>query len=122
MKHTLLAFLFSLAISPAWGDELAGTWKAAEAPAWVEINFAGDTGSGTVVRNDKFPERVGRQVLKGLVAGGKPGTWTGQIYAERLEEYKDAKISVDGEEMEIKVKVGFMSRTIEWQRVDALPQ
>jgi hypothetical protein len=39
-----------------------------------------------------------------------------------LGEYKDAEISLSEPDiMQFKVKVGFMSRTIEWMRVDAVP-
>ena len=41
-------------------------------------------GSGTVVRNDKFPERAGREILKGLAAGdAEAQTWRGLIYVEK---------------------------------------
>ena len=80
-------------------------------------------GKGTVMRNDKYPERVGREILKDLQADdAKESLWRGQIYAERLGEYKDAEISLpEPGRMEIKVKVGFMSRTVEWVRVDKIP-
>ena len=82
-----------------------------------------EKGKGTVVRNDKFPERVGREILKDLVTEDlEQGLWRGQIYAERLGEYRDAEITLaEPDRMSIKVKVGFMSRTVEWQRVEAVP-
>ena len=39
-------------------QDIAGFWQHAEEPGWIEISLA--TGTGTVVRNDKFPERAGR--------------------------------------------------------------
>jgi hypothetical protein len=61
------------------------------------------------VRNDEYPDRVGRVLLKDLAAPGEEGgSWRGQVYAQRLEEYKDAEISLPKPDfMEIKVKVGF---------------
>ena len=45
-------------------------------------------GAGTVVRNDKFPDRVGREILKGLEADkSEQGLWRGLIYIEKLAEY-----------------------------------
>ena len=101
--------------------EISGFWKHADEPGWIEISL--DEGKGTVVRNDKFPERVGRQIIKELQAdGSKENLWRGQVYAEKLGEYKDAEISLkEPDLMQFKVKVGFMSRTIEWVRVDAVP-
>ena len=48
--------------------------------------------------------------------------WRGQVYSERLGEYKDAEVSLsEPDSLEIKVKVGFMSRTVSWVRVDEVP-
>jgi len=97
-------------------EDLNGFWKYTEEPGWIEINL--DEGTGTVVRNDKYPERVGRELLKDLRADdSEEGRWLGQIYAEQLGEYKDAEITLpEPGLMEITVKVGFMSRTVEWAR------
>ena len=76
-----------------------------------------------MVRNDEYPDRVGRVLLKDLSTQGEEGgSWRGQVYAQRLEEYKDAEISLPKPDfMEIKVKVGFMSRTVNWKRVTEVP-
>jgi len=102
-------------------DDIAGFWKHSEEPGWIEIRL--DEGIGTVLRNDKFPERVGREILKDLTADdSEQGLWKGQIFAEKLGEYKDAEITLaEPDRMKIKVKVGFMSRTLEWLRVDEVP-
>ena len=108
--------LAMLAAPLAFAEDIAGFWKHAEEPAWIEIQL--DEGKGTVRRNDKFPERVGREILKDLKADeSEQGIWRGQVYAERLGEYKDAEISMpEPDRMSIKVKVGFISRTVEWVR------
>ena len=76
------------------------------------------------MRNDVVPERVGREILKGLSADeSDEGVWRGQVYAERLGEYKDAEVSLnEDDQLQIKVKVGFMSRTVDWVRVDKVPE
>ena len=121
MMRMLLLIWILVAAPLASADDISGFWKNAKHPAWIEIRL--DEGVGTVVRNDKFPERVGRKVLKNLEAdAGDVGLWRGQVYAERLGEYRDAKITLLApDRMDFKVKVGFMSRTIEWQRVDEVP-
>lgn len=102
--------------------DISGFWKQAEEPGWIEINV--EAGKGTVVRNDKFPERVGREIVRELKAdGSKENLWQGQVYAEKLGEYKDVEISLaEPDLMQFKVKVGFMSRTVEWVRVDAVSE
>jgi hypothetical protein len=121
------AFMYVLGlllVSPALiAADLSGFWQHEELPAWIEVRFEGGVGTGTVVRNDEYPERVGRVLLKELVPDeGEADTWRGKVYAERLEEYKDGEISLpQANLMRIKVKVGFMSRTVEWNRVEAVP-
>jgi uncharacterized protein (DUF2147 family) len=122
MKFSRIFFVAALLAAPfASAEDISGLWKHADEPGWIEISL--DEGRGTVIRNDKFPERVGREILKDLVTEDpEQALWKGLIYAEKLGEYKDAQISlVEPDRMTIKVKVGFMSRTVEWQRVEAVP-
>ena len=102
---------------------LAGVWKHAEEPGWIEIQFEDDRGRGTVLRNDLFPEREGRLLLRNLAAdASKPNLWRGEIYVERFEEFKKAELKLDGgARMTIEVKVGFISRSLDWVRVDSVP-
>jgi len=115
-------FLCAMLTAPlSLAGDISGFWKHADEPGWIEISL--DEGDATVVRNDKFPERVGRLIIKELqVDGSSENLWRGQVYAEKLGEYKDAEISLkEPDLMQFTVKVGFMSRTIEWVRVDAVP-
>ena len=101
--------------------DISGIWKHEENPAWIEIRL--EEGSGAVVRNDTFPDRMGRTILNDLQADkSKKGLWHGVIYVEKLGEYKDVEISLpEADQMLIKGRVGFMSRTVEWVRVDEMP-
>lgn len=121
MRFSLFMVTAFLLAPWSFADDIAGFWKHADEPGWIEINL--EEGRGTVVRNDRFPERVGREIVKDLKADdSKENLWLGQVYAEKLGEYKNAEISLqEPGRMEFKVKVGFMSRTIEWVRVDTVP-
>ncbi len=121
IARLLLTLGFSLAAPLLAADDLSGFWKHSDVPAWIEIRL--DEGKGTVIRNDKFPERVGREIVRNLKADdSEKKLWLGEIYAERLGEYRDAKISLpEPGRMEFKIKVGFMSHTIEWVRVEEVP-
>lgn len=113
MIRSALVVITMLAAPLVCAQDISGFWKHTEEPGWIEVRL--DEGKATVVRNDKFPERVGREILKDLRADdAEKGLWRGQVYAEKLGEYKDAKVTlVEPGRMEIKVKVGFMRRTIE---------
>ena len=121
MKLSLFVVAAFLVAPLPLAQDISGLWKHADEPGWIEINL--EEGSGTVVRNDKYPERVGREIVKNLKAEGSENKlWLGEVYAEKLGEYKNAEISLpQPDRMEFKVKVGFISRTIEWVRVDKVP-
>lgn len=83
----------------------------------------GGIASGKVIRHEEYPERVGREILKDLAPSesGK-GVWRGQIYAVPLGEYMDVEASLpEPDSLDMKVKIGFMSRTVSWVRVATLP-
>ena len=122
MKPYLILLIAALSVLPqALAGDISGYWKLTNEPGWIEINL--EQGKGVVARNDKFPERVGREFLKDLTAGdSEKGPWQGQVFIERFGEYKDAEISMaKPDRLIIKVKLGFMSRTLEWYRVDRVP-
>lgn len=77
-------------------------------------------GRATVFRNDKKPERVGREMLKEIKSSSKrQNLWYGMLYVEKLDEYTRVEISIpDSKRMLITGKVGFFSRTTEWLRED----
>ena len=121
---TLATLVAICLVSPALrAGDLGGFWQHEKLPAWIEVRFEEGVGTGTVRRNDEYPERVGRVLLKELVPDeDEADTWRGQVYAERFEEYKDAVITLPEEGvMQIKVKVGFISRSVEWSRVEVIP-
>jgi uncharacterized protein (DUF2147 family) len=112
-------FLCALLFAPqALSSDISGFWKHEKEPVWIEIRL--EEGVGTVVRNEKFPERLGRKVLKDLRPDtSKQGSWRGLVYLERLGKYTDVEISLSGaDRMLFKGQVGFMSRTTEWVRAE----
>lgn len=122
-RKVLLAAAGYLASSVSLAADLAGYWQNEGQPAWIEVRFENESATGTVRRNDKRPDAVGRILLKDVVSDeNNPGSWRGQIYAERLQEYRDAEITLpQPDQMQIKVNVGFMSRTVSWTRAERVP-
>ena len=120
LKSTL--FVGALLFTPlAVSGDISGFWKHVKAPVWIDIQL--EEGSGTVVRNDKFPDRVGRNILKDLQADkSKQDEWHSLIYVEKLGDYKDVEIALpEANQMLFKGRIGFISRTVEWVRVDGIP-
>ena len=116
----LMQVLFLLSVQWVHAEGIAGVWKHSSEPGWIEIDQV--RGEATVVVNEKFPERVGRVLLKDLAPDPKrDNRWTGQVYAEQFGEYRDVEVSLTEKGiLRFKVKVGFISRKIDWVR-SALP-
>jgi len=115
----ILFFSTLLSASIAFSNDLSGYWKHAKHNVWIEM----EKSTGIVVRNDRFPERVGRTFLTDITINkNKQNTWYGQIYIEKLEDYKKVGISLpETDQMLITGKMGFMSRTAKWMRIDKVP-
>ena len=113
--------LLMLSSARVAAGDLVGIWQHESEPVWIQIE-ANET-VGRVQRNDNKPEAVGFEMIKDLAqTGNDKARWTGQVYAAKLGEFKSAEIElIDEDVMRFKVKVGFMSRTVEWQRVDEVP-
>ena len=124
IKQYLSMVALSLFGTSVLAADLAGTWKHDEQPVWVEVSKEGEVASGTVLRNDNKPDAVGAVFLRDVKSAGEKGSlWKGQVYAAALGEFKDAEISLPtGDTMKIKVKVGFMSRSVTWSRVESVPE
>lgn len=113
-KSRVMIVAALLASSFASAGGISGVWKHADEPVWIEIDL--EKKAGIVIRNDVYPERVGRVLLKDLAEENpEEARWKGKIYVEKRDEYRDAKISPIGvSRMEITVKVGFISRNVKW--------
>ena len=102
------------------GDDLAGYWQHESEPVWIEMQP--ETGQGVMLRNDNRPDRVGFLVVTDLEASDEPNKWSAQVFAARLGEYRKADITLSSDgRMVFTVKVGFMRRSVEWQRVSEVP-
>lgn len=129
IKASLLFVLLlnALLLAPiAAAEEIAGLWKPARGDAILEISFSktaeGAAGTGIVVRNGTHPERVGRVFLKDLQTNNSRNKlWLGLIWVEKMDEYKGVEVSLpEADRMVTTGRVGFLSRSMEWQRVDTL--
>jgi len=114
-----IGFALLLIAPKLYAEAIDGFWQHEEEPVWIEIS----AGGGQVVRNDNRPEAVGFEMLRDLrPTEGDDSEWSGEVYAARLGEYKDATLTLEGDDLlRFKVKVGFMSRTVLWRRVASLP-
>ena len=121
LPKLLLLMLSAMVTMPGNAEtELAGYWQHESEPVWIEMQP--ETGQGVMVRNDNRPDRVGFLVITDLEASDDPNEWSAQVFAARLGEYRQADIALAADDrMVFTVKVGFMRRSVEWQRVSEVP-
>ena len=121
LPSLLLLMLSAIFALPGHAEnELAGYWQHESEPVWIEMQP--ETGQGVMLRNDNRPDRVGFLVVTDLEASDEPNEWSAQVFAARLGEYRQAEITLTTDDrMVFTVKVGFMRRSVEWQRVSEVP-
>ena len=121
LPSLLLLMLSAMFALPGHAEnELAGYWQHESEPVWIEMQP--ETGQGVMLRNDNRPDRVGFLVVTDLEASDEPNEWSAQVFAARLGEYRKAEINLSSDgRMVFTVKVGFMRRSVEWQRVSEVP-
>ena len=101
-------------------SDLSGFWQHPQDPVWLDVSEA--LGTGLAIRNDDDPSSVGFAVLREVVVGGKPGQWTGQVYVPQLGDYKPVVMTLpNANTLKMKVKIGFITRTLEWTKVSSVP-
>lgn len=121
MYKSAVAATFLLICNVCAASDLSGFWQHPKDPVWLDINES--LGTGIAVRNDDDPSSVGFAVLKEVVAGPKQGQWSGQVYVPQLGAYKKVTATLpDANTLKMKVKIGFISRSVEWTKVAFVPQ
>ena len=121
MLKPIVAALLSFVCNVSAASDLNGFWQHPKDPVWLEVNEA--MGTGIAVRNDDDPSSAGFAVLKEFVRGPKEGQWSGQVYVPQLGDYKRVTVTLpNASTLKMKVKIGFISRSVEWTKVASLPQ
>lgn len=110
----LLLTLFNVASYAQSEYDLAGEYVLGEKNTIVKIVEQDNVYSGKVIASDSPKAKIGNLMLKELIQ--TKGIWKGKVYAPRRDDWYDAEFTPKENSLEIKVKVGFMSRTMEWKR------
>ena len=125
-KLVTLGFLFlllgaacSFADVPLDNSKLEGQWKMSDKPIWVDINFTKEVGQGQIIRHENDPSAVGKLLLSSVVKDSDKNFWNGFIYVPQLSRIHPMKLShIDSQEINIRVKVGFIKKTVILNRVN----
>ena len=121
MYKSAVAATFLLICNVCAASDLSGFWQHPKDPIWLDINES--LGTGIAVRNDDDPSSIGFAVLKEVVVGPKQGQWSGQVYVPQLGAYKQVTVTLpDANTLKMKVKIGIISRSLEWSRVPTVSE
>ncbi|MEO0789437.1 MAG: DUF2147 domain-containing protein [Bacteroidota bacterium] len=122
MKNTILIFICSFAFVQASaqnsGDEILGFWTTPDRNQVLEFVQNGDTYEA-VIRQADQEEAIGKTPISGLAYSGNNRYKDGQIYVPQRDMTANCSVKVlSDDELRITVRVGVMSRKIEWTRVE----
>ena len=115
----LLGAACSFADVPLDNSKLEGQWKMSDKPIWVDISFTEEVGQGQIIRHENDPLAVEKLLLSNIVKDSDKNFWNGFIYVPQLSRIHPMKLShIDSQEINIRVKVGFIKKTVILYRVD----
>ena len=115
----LLGAAYSFADVPLDTSKLEGQWKMSDKPIWVDISFTEEVGQGQIIRHENDPSAVGKLLLSSIVKDSDKNFWNGFIYVPQLSRIHPMKLShIDSQEINIRVKVGFIKKTVILYRVN----
>ena len=115
----LLGAAYSFADVPLDNSKLEGQWKMSDKPIWVDISFTEEVGQGQIIRHENDPSAVGKLLLSSVVKDSDKNFWNGFIYVPQLSRIHPMKLShIDSQEINIRVKVGFIKKTVILHRVN----
>ena len=117
MKTNIFLFLVLFLTSSAFAQStLLGNWKTGEENTIVSITETEGVLSGLIVSSDNKNARIGKPLIRNIKADGKQ--WKGELYAAKKEKWINADFKVEKTTLFIDVKVGFLSKTFEWNKVN----
>lgn len=121
----LATVLFALGFSMAALAEqsLAGFWQHEDKPVVVEMTAFDGLTQGIVASNSDKPDSVGKRLFRDLSYNVDEKLWLGRIFVLKLGEEKEVTVVLQKpDQFQMTVKVGFFSKKVIWNRVNALPE
>jgi len=95
-------------------QSFAGVWNTGEDNTKIEIIEDNGVTSGKILSSENAKAKSGNQILKDVKS--KNGNWQGKMYAAKKGEWYDAVLKVNGNQLEVIIKVGWVSKTLTWTK------
>jgi len=107
----IVALFTTLSIN---AQTITGVWNTGEDNTKIEITEENGVYKGEILSSDNTKAKAGSPILKDVKFNNGKGN--GKIYAAKRGEWYDAVLEENDNQLDIKIKVGFMSKTIAWKK------
>lgn len=95
-------------------SDLSGEWIVGEQNTVVKIEQQNGIYSGKIISSDNPKVKIGNLMVKELKE--TKDKWKGKAYSPKRKEWYDAEFIQKGNKLNIEIKVGFFSKTVEWTK------
>lgn len=106
---TILSSTYIVAQTP-----IDGVWNTGKDNTKINITEENSIWTGKTLSSDNENAKIGTVMLKDLEKKGK--TWHGKLFFAKKNVWYNVKIQPNGDQLELTIKVGFISKTITWER------
>ena len=115
MKQIAIIFcvLFSFTTINAQ-NSTTGIWNTGEDNTKIEITEDNGVFSGKILSSDNPKAKIGKQLIKDVKLSN--GEYKGKLYAAKKGKWYDAVLKENGDQLDITIKVGWMSKTLTWKK------
>ncbi|NLR91545.1 MULTISPECIES: DUF2147 domain-containing protein [Flammeovirga] len=113
MKKFIALLIFSMISFISFGQDIKGKWNTGKEDTIVEIK-GDDVLEGKISSTHNPKGKVGTVILRDLKKKGDH--YEGEIYSIKKDEWYNADVKVVDDHLEVKVSVGFLSKTVEWKK------
>jgi uncharacterized protein (DUF2147 family) len=110
----LLLTVFNIASYAQSQSDIAGEYVVGEQNTIVKIEPQEDVFSGKITSSDNPKAKIGNLMVKELKQ--TKGKWKGKVYSPKRKEWFDAEFIPKKNTLDVKIEVGFFSKTMEWTR------
>lgn len=114
MKNLVLLIVMFFTTISMNAQSLAGVWNTGEDYTKIEISEDNGVYNGKIHSSDNAKAKIGNPILKDVKFSNGKGE--GKIYAAKKGKWYDAILEENGNKLNITIKVGFMSKTLTWEK------
>lgn len=113
-KITIILFALFATLSMKAQQSIVGIWNTGEENTKIEITESNGAFSGKILSSDDAKAKIGNQILKDFKFNNGEGR--GKMYAAKKGKWYDAVLKEKENQLEVKIKVGLMSKTLKWKK------